>query len=95
VEVTRKTGPKTLGHAVIVLGDGFWASAFRGVLTTMNSLNNTTYPKTVVRHEEEGVDWAIQTLAESPSKYRAPLLAGLAELKPSSAASRPFTTLRP
>src|SRR5687768_1591392 len=26
VEVTKKTAPQTLGHVVIVLGDGFWAS---------------------------------------------------------------------
>jgi hypothetical protein len=95
VEVTRKTRPKTLGHVVIVLGDGFWASAFRGVLTTMTSLNQSTYPKTVVRHEEEGVEWAIDTLGESKTKYRNVLLAGLAELKPGSAAPRPFTTMRP
>ena len=95
VEVTRKTRPQTLGHVVIVLGDGFWASAFRGVLTTMTSLNQSTYPKTVVRYEEEGVDWAIETLVESKSKYRAVLLAGLDELKPGNAGPRPFTTLRP
>jgi hypothetical protein len=94
VEITRKTRPHTLGTVVIVLGDGFWASAFRGVLTTMNSLNQTTYPKAVVRYEREGVDWAIQTLGESPPKYRAALLDGLAELKPGSKVPRPLSTLR-
>jgi len=95
LEVTRKTRPETLGHVVIVLGDGFWASAFRGVLTTLSSLNQSTYPKTVVRHEEAGVDWAIQTLGESPQKYRSALLAGLAVLKPGHTARLPASSLRP
>lgn len=94
VEVTRQTRPKTLGHVVIVLGDGFWASAFRGALTTMNSLNQTTYPKSVVRSEEEGVDWAIETLGESKQKFRSILLAGLSELKPGGA-PKPFSTMQP
>ena len=94
VEVTKKTAPHTLGHVVIVLGDGFWASAFRGALTTMNSLNRTTYPKKVVRHEEEGVDWAIETLGESKPRYRFSLLGALDELR-AGVAPRPFTTLGP
>ena len=94
VEITKKTAPHTLGHVVIVLGDGFWASAFRGALTTMNSLNRTTYPKKVVRNEDEGVEWAIETLGESKQRYRIPLLSALDELR-SGSAPRPVPSLRP
>jgi hypothetical protein len=80
---------------VIVLGDGFWASAFRGILTTLTSLNQTTYPKRVVRYEEEGVDWAIETLGESLPRYHAALLAGLTELKAGNTAPPRASTLRP
>jgi hypothetical protein len=93
-EITKKTAGHVLGHVVIFLGDGFWASAFRGALATMNSLNRTTYPKTVVRHEEEGVDWAIETLGESKPKYRAALLSGLHELRAGSVAPKPVKAVR-
>lgn len=95
LEVTRKTKPQSLGQVVIVLGDGFWASAFRGILTTLTSLNQTTYPKTVVRYEEEGVDWAIERLGESLPRYRSALLAGLVQLKAGNTAPPPSSTLRP
>jgi hypothetical protein len=95
VEITKKTRPQTLGHVVIVLGGGFWASAFRGALTTMNSLNRSTYPKNVVRAEDEGVEWAIETLGESKARYRFALLAALVELKQGSVAAKPVTSLRP
>ena len=95
IDAADKTRHQTLGQVIIFLGDGFWASAFRGVLTTMNSASQTSYPKTVVRYEEEGVDWAIETLGESKPRYRSALLAALEELKRGSVASTPFTTLRP
>jgi hypothetical protein len=93
-EVTKKTAAHVLGHVVIFLGDGFWASAFRGAFATMNSLNRTTYPKTVVRHEEDGVDWAIETLGESKPQYRAALLSGLDELRAGGVVPKPVNTLR-
>jgi hypothetical protein len=93
-EITKKTAGHILGHVVIFLGDGFWASAFRSALGTMNSLNRTTYPKTVLRHEEDGVDWAIETLGESKPKYRAALLSGLDELRAGSVEPKPVNTLR-
>jgi len=81
LDVTRKTGPLTLAHALIVLGDGFWASAMRGVMTTIWSLTSATHPRKVVRQEAEGVDWVIETVGESGPKYRQALLTALAQLK--------------
>ena len=85
LEVTRKTDPKTVAHALIVLGDGFWASAMRGVMTTIWSLNAANHPRKVVRREEEGVDWTIAAVGESGPKYRYLLLAALTELRPPAA----------
>jgi hypothetical protein len=84
LDVTRQTSAQTLALAVIVMGDGFWASAIRGVLTTLASLGQTNHPRKVARQEEEGVEWAIEAIGESPQKYRAPLLAALAQLKPAT-----------
>jgi hypothetical protein len=81
LEVARKTSPKTLGQALVILGDGFWASAMRGVVTTIWSLNATPHPRKVVRHENEGVDWVIETMAESVPKYREVLLLALSQLR--------------
>ena len=81
LEITRQTNAQTRCHVLVVLGDGFWASAVRGIMMTISSLTAATHPRRVVRYEEEGVDWVIETLGESPSKYRQLLLASLAELK--------------
>src|SRR5688572_8174174 len=87
LDITRQTNTKTLAVSLIVLGDGFWASAIRGVITTLASLSLPTHPRKIFRYEEEGVDWAIESIAESPQKYRTPLLAALAALR--SAATSP------
>jgi len=84
LEVTRFTNATTVAVAVIVLGDGFWASAIRGVLTTLGFLGQPTHPRKIVRYEEEGVDWAIESIAESPERYRSALLAALAQLRPAA-----------
>ncbi|MET0595508.1 MAG: hypothetical protein ABW133_22605, partial [Polyangiaceae bacterium] len=70
LEATRKTSATTLAHTLVVLGDGFWASAVRGIMTTIGSLTNSSHPRKVVRHEEEGVDWIIDAAKEPLSKYR-------------------------
>jgi len=88
-EVTRFTNPKTLAVSVIILGDGFWASAIRGVFTTLGFLIQPTHPRKVFRYEEDGVDWAIESIAESPEKYRAVLLDALAQLKTVAASPPP------
>ena len=94
LEVTRFTNSTTVSVAVVILGDGFWASALRGVLTTLGFLGQPTHPRKAFRYEEEGVDWAIESIAESPEKYRSPLLAALAQLRP-AASSPPPTSKAP
>jgi hypothetical protein len=89
LEVTRKTNALTLVHALVVLGDGFWASAMRGVMTTIWSLSAAHHPRKVVRNEEEGVDWVIETLGESAPTYRQPLLAALTHLRTSATIPAP------
>jgi hypothetical protein len=81
LDVMRKTSAQTLAHVLIVLGDGFWASAVRGTMMTIASLSPGTYPRKVVRYEEEAVDWILEPMGESKPIYRAALLAGLAQLK--------------
>jgi hypothetical protein len=81
VETMRDTNDRVAANVLILLGDGFWASALRGVITTMNSLSAAAYPKKVVRHEAEGVRWITESLGESVEKYEPVLLAALAQLK--------------
>lgn len=81
LDATRRTRAITAGHVVIVAGDGFWASAIRGVLTTLAALAQTSFPRRVVRYEEEGIDAAIEMLGETSQRYRAPLLAALSHLR--------------
>jgi hypothetical protein len=81
LEITRTTGSKTLAHALIVHGDGFWASAMRGVMTTIWSLNFANRPRKVVRDDGEGVDWVVETVGESVPKYRQALLSALGQLR--------------
>jgi hypothetical protein len=95
LDVTRQTSSQTLALAVIILGDGFWASAIRGVLTTLGSLSQTTHPRKIVRQEEKGVEWAIEVLAESPQKYRSPLLAALAQLRRAASTPPPSSMAPP
>lgn len=91
VQVSRETSSFSVGLAIAILGDGFWASAIRGVVTTLMSLSPTSsgHPRKVVRYEEEGIDWIIESLGESPQKYRSLLLAGSNTLKPAVTASPP------
>ena len=93
LQVSRETSSLSVGLVIIILGDGFWASAIRGVVTTLTSLSPTnSTPRKVVRYEEEGVDWAIETVNESPSKYRSALLTALDQLKPAEMAPPPPPT---
>jgi hypothetical protein len=88
-EVSRKTSLQTSAQATIVLGDGFWASAVRGIMTTLTSVVPAQYPRRVFRREEEAVDWTITVLGESVPKYRPLLLAGLTQLKAGLVVSSP------
>jgi hypothetical protein len=95
LDVSRETSSLGVGLAIVILGDGFWASAIRGVVTTLTSLSPTnTTPRKVVRYEEEAVDWAIETLGESP-KYRPALLAALNQLKSTVTAPPPTSKSPP
>jgi hypothetical protein len=82
LSASRETSPQTVAVGLIVLGDGFWASAIRGVLMTVTSLTPTDGKRKIVRHEEEAIDFVIDVLGESPAKYRAALLSALTQLKP-------------
>jgi hypothetical protein len=81
IDLTRKTANQTLADALVILGDGFWASAMRGVMTTIWSLNSSNHPRKVVRQEAEAVDWVIETVQESAPKYRQLILSALVQLR--------------
>lgn len=96
LQVSRDTGSVTAGLAIVILGDGFWASAIRGVVMTLTSLSPTiSASRKVMRHEREGVDWAIELIGEPPARYRAALLAALDELKPTATAPPPPSSKMP
>ena len=98
LEATRKTSANTAAQLMVVLGDGFWASAIRGILMTIGSLSQTTYTRKVLRYEEEAVDSAIEAIGESSQKYRTVLLSSLAQLKsaaPPSSSNSPPTSKTP
>jgi hypothetical protein len=88
LQAARDTRSVAAGLSIVILGDGFWASAIRGVVTTLTSISSASVTRRkVARYEEEGVDSAIEAIGESPQKYRGPLLAALNELKPAASAS--------
>jgi hypothetical protein len=95
VNVSRETSSHTLALAIVVLGDGFWASAIRGVVTTLNSLTKSSNPRKVTRYEHEAVEWAISTLGESSQQYQGLLLSALEQLKPAASAPPPPSTVPP
>jgi len=95
LEITRKTSATTSAMIMAVMGDGFWASAIRGMLMTIGSLSQTTYTRKFLRYEEEAIDAAIDCIGESSTKYRALLLASLAQLKSASISPPPASTSKP
>jgi hypothetical protein len=95
LEVTRVTNPNTVAVSLIVLGDGFWASAIRGVLTTLEFLGQPTHPRKVFRHEADGVVWGIESIGESPQRYRASLLGALTHLKSAVTSPPPTSKVAP
>jgi hypothetical protein len=95
LEVTRKTSATTSAMIMVVMGDGFWASAIRGMLMTIGSLSQTTYTRKILRYEEEAVDTAIDCIGESSTKYRALLLSSLAQLKSMVASPPPASSNKP
>jgi hypothetical protein len=50
-------------------------------MTTIWSLTSVNHPRKVLRQEEEGVDWVLETVGESAPRYRHLLLAGLVQLR--------------
>ncbi len=95
LEATRFAVPKTLSISLVVLGDGFWASAIRGVFTTLGFLSNAPYPRQVFREEQKAVDWAIGSIGESRPKYGPALLDALAQLKPAAISPAPLASKLP
>lgn len=97
LQVSRETNSQTMALAIIILGDGFWASAIRGVVTTLTSLTpaSANHRRKVARHEAEGVDWVLETIGESPHKYRSALLNALTQLKPALSSPSPAARSRP
>jgi hypothetical protein len=96
-KISRETNAQTLGLAVVIQGDGFWASAIRGVVMTLTALSptNAAHPRKVFRHEEDGVHWIIETIGESSPKYRSVLLAALTQLKSTATSPPPSSNLPP
>jgi len=95
LEVTRKTSATTSAMIMVVMGDGFWASAIRGMLMTIGSLSQTTYMRKFLRYEEEAVDTAIDCIGESTIKYRALLLSSLAQMKAVATSLPPASSKTP
>lgn len=80
VDVLKKTQKHVLASATAFLGDDFWASALRGVLTTLDVLAGSAKPQKTFRTPEQAVDWALAELGEPPCFYRSALLDALASM---------------
>jgi hypothetical protein len=61
-------------------------------MTTITSLSGASHPREVVRYEEEGIDWVLETMGESAPKYRQTLLEALAQLKPHATTPPPVAS---
>jgi hypothetical protein len=88
IEMIKKTQGKVASSATVVLGDGFWASALRGVLTTFNLLPGTGHPTKTCSQTEEAVDWTLSVTGDDPSVYRKALIDAFATMtKPATVGS--------
>jgi hypothetical protein len=86
VELASKMTEQVAASATIVLGEGFWASAMRGVLTTTLLLAKfRQHPNRVFGDELEGLEWVITALNEPVELYRQPLLDALAQMRTAGA----------
>ena len=56
---------------LIVLGAGFWASAIRGVMTTISSLRAASHLRKLVRYEQESVRPGVIVVGASIVRGRA------------------------
>lgn len=77
IEMIKKTQGKVASSVTVVLGDGFWASALRGVLTTFNLLPGTGHPTKTCSQTEEAVDWTLSVTGDDAAVYRKALLDAL------------------
>jgi hypothetical protein len=57
VELMRELGPSLAGSAVVVGGDGFWASTMRSVITGMRVLTPRSYEMRLHSSIAEVVEW--------------------------------------
>ena len=81
IEMIKRTQGRVASSVTVVCGDGFWASALRGVLTTFNLLPGTGHPTKTCRLPEEAVDWTLSVTGEDASLYRKPLLEGFQSMQ--------------
>lgn len=56
-ELTRKVSPHVSSQATVLLGEGFWAAAVRGFLTTATALSSQGYPRRVFANAGEAIRW--------------------------------------
>ncbi len=56
-ELTRKVAPHMRCQATVLLGEGFWAAAVRGFLTTATALTAQAYPRRVFSTAGEAIRW--------------------------------------
>lgn len=56
-EMTRKVAPYVTCQATVLLGEGFWAAAVRGFLTTASALTLNGYPRRVFSAAGEAIRW--------------------------------------
>ncbi len=63
-EMTRKVAPFLRCQATVLLGEGFWAAALRGFLTTTSALTLHGYPRRVFSGAGEAIRWQ-QTYRQS------------------------------
>jgi hypothetical protein len=80
-EAARSISEHLQAAAIVVLGDGFWASAMRGLITALGLMTAQRYPQRSFRYESEAVDWILQVLNEPAHAYRQPLLDSLASMQ--------------
>lgn len=85
VDVMKKTQPNVRASVTAFRGDGFWASAMRGVLTTFDLLASSKSRQKTARTESEAVDWMLAELSDVPPTYRSVLLDALASMSATNA----------
>ncbi len=82
VDAIERTKAHVAAAASVLPGEGFWASAMRGVLTTYELLTGSPHPRGTFKTHREAVDFVLAHTEDDVHAYRVALMLALDSLAP-------------